>query len=605
VIHRRALALLHLTPSDREEQVHAMLAKRQRGAVEYWTFLMLSMAIATLGLAMNSTTVVIGAMLVSPLMGPIVEFAMGLVVGSPVLTVRSLFRIVGSVVLVVGGAALLTLVLPFREVTAEIATRTEPTLMDLALAGFVALAATLTVVKAHSETNIVAAGAAIGIALVPPVCVIGFGLGIADLEIAAGASLLLVTNFTAIIFVGAVFFYLLGYERVSVRRWDEEALAATAPDSYLRRVLMGVDRVFGSSRSRLFRILVPGLVFGLLALPLSRALDRVSWEVQASSAVRRILADLPPDRDFIETTHSVGAGQVSVRTYVMGATVAGADSLQAELARRIAAATHVPDPEVRVIAVPNYGAVRRATEQIVLPATRTETRPEVELAGIRQEMAGALERTWPTEAYGPLVGWRMALSDSGGVDLHLHHLGPAPDAGAAGLLAGALGPRVPTGLRVHFAAVDTTVHRAPPEASAEWLPLLGRAVAAAGSAPGLRVCVELPDTSGLPRRSEGRVVARAVPGFLAGLPRDRYVLGHGGTDFQVRVAPLARRDAPEVRMAGDSGAAEPEEPAVTLPPDPPAEVRVAAGDSAAMATAGDALCDGGVGGPVEAGDAAG
>lgn len=566
-VHERSLALLNMQPAEREEQVHLMLANRQRGAVEYWTFLVLSMAIATLGLAMDSTTVVIGAMLVSPLMGPIVEFAMGLVVGSPVLTVRSVLRILGSVVVVIAGAALMTLILPFHEVTPEIAARTEPTLMDLALAGFVALAATLTVVKAKNETNIVAAGAAIGIALVPPVCVVGFGLGIADPEIAGGASLLLVTNFTAIIFVGVVFFYLLGYEQVSVREWDDEALDAAPPGSTIRRVLMGADRVFGSSHGRLFRVLVPALVFGLLAVPLSRALDRVSWEIRARSAVRRILADLPTNHDYVQTSHSVSYGEVGVRTYVVGGSVATTDSLRAELSTRIAAATGV-EPDVRVIAVPNYGALRRVVDESAREPARSEPSRDVELAGLRQELAAALERAWPLEAYGPLLGWRVELSDSGDVELRVRLVGPAPDAGAAQLLATALGPDAPPGLRVRFAPLDTARLSASAEDALAWLPTLVRTLEAARTTPRVDVCVEIPDPNALrsaPR--DARLVADAVPALLDRLPPERYALSSNGETFATRLLPHGLPTPGTLRTATDAEGS----PAPRDPPEPAAE----------------------------------
>ncbi len=75
-----ALHGLGVGAHERAAVVHGMFTRRRRDAVEYWSQLLLSMGIATLGLALNSTAVVIGAMLISPLMGPIVELAAGLVV---------------------------------------------------------------------------------------------------------------------------------------------------------------------------------------------------------------------------------------------------------------------------------------------------------------------------------------------------------------------------------------------------------------------------------------------------------------------------------------------------------------------------------------------
>lgn len=532
-IHRRSMRLLNLEAHERDVQVHLMLANRQRGTVEYWTFLFLSMSIATLGLAMDSTTVVIGAMLVSPLMGPIVEFAMGLVVGSPVLTVRSLVRIVGSIVVVVLGAALITLILPFHEVTSEIAARTQPTLLDLALAVCVALAAALTTVKARSETNIVAAGAAIGIALVPPVCVVGFGLGTWDFEVAMGASLLLVTNFSAIIGVGFAFFFLLGYERVSVQAWDDEALAAAAPDSVIRRVLLGVDGVFGGRRSRLFRWLVPVSLLAVLTVPLASGLNQVKREVQTRAEVGRILGGLSNDYDDFDTQWSVSNGRVVLRTFLVGSSVSAADSLRVDLATRIAAATGV-EPDVRVTAVPDIEALQRAVTPAAREVVRVEAPPGVELEHLRQELSGALDRARPTGPYGPLMGWHLQLSREGEVALHLQHLGPAPDEGAAQLLAGLLGTRVPAELGIRFDPVDTAAVRAEVAEAAGWLPALAHAIESARETPGVQLCVQLPDSVAL-TSDRARMVAEIAPLLVESLPEGRYGLQVGGEEFMVRL----------------------------------------------------------------------
>ncbi|MBT8405068.1 MAG: DUF389 domain-containing protein, partial [Gemmatimonadetes bacterium] len=580
-VHVRALRLLNLQAHERETQVHLMLANRQRGLVEYWTFLMLSMAIATLGLAMDSTTVVIGAMLVSPLMGPIVEFAMGLVVGSPVLTLRSTLRITGSVVAVVAGAWLITVVLPFQEITSEVAARTQPTLLDMALAVCVALAAALTTVKARSETNIVAAGAAIGIALVPPICVVGFGLGIGDPEVYVGAFLLLVTNFFAIIAVGVVSFYLLGYERVSVRPWDDEAMAAAPPRSLTRRVLGGVERVFGSRRTGLlFRFVLPVLLVAPVWRPLSAGLRQITWEAQTRAAVSEIMSEVESQYDEFDTEWSVSGERVSVSTYLVGS-VATADSLRGRLETRIAAASGV-QPDVEVNAMPNYSALQRAVEPRAREPEGAQDPPEIELARIRGEFAAALERTWPSSAYGALLGWHVQLGDAGSVELHIQHLGPEPDAGAGLLLGSVLGPQVPRRLTIRFDPIDTATVRAALEESVAWLPTLAQGVATAQEAQGVRVCVTLPDDSALQRAEGAQAVADATRALLEGLPRDRYILTATGDVFEMWLEP---------RAVGGSAA-------VTLPSSPRQPVDSAGLPGAEMPGAGEpGAGEPGAGGP--------
>src|SRR5689334_16454854 len=93
--------LLRLPEGFQRETVHAMLRRHRTEAPSYWAQLVLSAGIATLGLVLDSGAVIIGAMLVAPLMGPIVELAMGFAVGSALLAIRSAMRIAASVCVVV------------------------------------------------------------------------------------------------------------------------------------------------------------------------------------------------------------------------------------------------------------------------------------------------------------------------------------------------------------------------------------------------------------------------------------------------------------------------------------------------------------------------
>ncbi|MEO7457694.1 MAG: DUF389 domain-containing protein, partial [Gemmatimonadaceae bacterium] len=146
VLHALALRLQHdaatlvgIDEAGRSDTVMTMLANNARRAPGYWIQLSLSAGIATLGLVLNSTAVVIGAMLVSPLMGPIVELGMGFAVGSPLLLMRAFVRVTLSMVIATAFAALLTVALPFHEITAEISARIAPTALDLLVAAFCAL----------------------------------------------------------------------------------------------------------------------------------------------------------------------------------------------------------------------------------------------------------------------------------------------------------------------------------------------------------------------------------------------------------------------------------------------------------------------------------
>src|SRR5690242_7802537 len=117
-------ALLRVLGHGAEQRASTFAGMLHRDASEataYWLQLVVSVGIATLGLVVGSAAVVIGAMLVAPLMGPIVGLAMGLASGSPFLVLRTAGRVLLSVVVAVGGAAAITLMLPFHELNSEIA----------------------------------------------------------------------------------------------------------------------------------------------------------------------------------------------------------------------------------------------------------------------------------------------------------------------------------------------------------------------------------------------------------------------------------------------------------------------------------------------------
>jgi uncharacterized hydrophobic protein (TIGR00271 family) len=549
-IHVVALRLLDLTPRDRSDVLERMFVRRRRDLVSYWLQLLLSVAIATVGLVLGSTAVVIGAMLIAPLMGPIVELGMGLVAGSPVLTLRSFGRMAGSVLAGIAGAALLTVLLPFQEITAEISTRTSPTALDLLLAVFVAVAAAFTTARPGSETTSAAAGTAIGIALVPPVCVIGFGLGIGDLHVTRGATLLFLTNLTAILFVSVLFFWTLGFETLDTTAWEDEALARARPDGWTRRGVRALRALFGSRYSRALRVGLPLLLVAAVFVPLRRALEQVAWEVRARSAVSRILDRTLEGSSAVQSQVSVAPGAVTVRLYVVG-TVEDAARMERDLANRIAAATGIV-PAVRIVSVPDSEAMRQAA------GTREEaaaaTRPAVDLATLRGRVGAAVRDAWPAPQLGPLLAWRLEVPDSAAPRLTLQHLGAPAGAAADALLARSISRGSGTELEVRTVAYPPGPFAAPAAEGEAWLPEFARVLGAVGESR-VFACVQVPDTVAAQGNAGIREVAATVRAQAARQPAGRAVVTAGGDAWSVRLSP--RPCAAPAAPPGDSAAAAP------------------------------------------------
>lgn len=155
----------------------------------------LATAIAHLGLLMNSAPVIIGAMLISPLLGPIVGLGFGFAVFEGALVRRSLQSLAAMAATAIALACVLTLLSPIRDVTPEIAARVRPSLLDLLIAVAGGIAGAYAVIR---RTMIELVGVAIATSLVPPLAVVGFAIATARSDFAVGALLLFVTNTTAI-----------------------------------------------------------------------------------------------------------------------------------------------------------------------------------------------------------------------------------------------------------------------------------------------------------------------------------------------------------------------------------------------------------------------
>ncbi|MBF0566885.1 MAG: TIGR00341 family protein [Nitrospirae bacterium] len=177
---------------------------------DYFLFLVIANLIALIGLIMNSTPVIIGAMLISPLMGPILGFGLSFVTEDRHIFNTSVVKLVSSVILTVAIASAATYIFPMKEVTHEIASRTTPNLLDLLIAFFCGTVGAVSLCKNKNYLTIVP-GVAIATAVIPPLSVTGFGIGIMNLRIAYGGFLLFFTNFVAILISTCVVFYIFGF----------------------------------------------------------------------------------------------------------------------------------------------------------------------------------------------------------------------------------------------------------------------------------------------------------------------------------------------------------------------------------------------------------
>ena len=193
----------------RQTDVYQQMREAAQPSVDFFVLIGLAAAIAGLGLLQNSAAVIIGAMLVAPLMSPILAMAMSIIRADIKLLLTAAEATTQGILMAIIVGMVVTLISPITTPTNEILARTTPNILDL----MVALASGAAAGYAISRKEVAAAlpGVAIAAALVPPLCVVGYGIGTAQLGVSGGALLLFTTNLIAITFSAGLIFLALGF----------------------------------------------------------------------------------------------------------------------------------------------------------------------------------------------------------------------------------------------------------------------------------------------------------------------------------------------------------------------------------------------------------
>jgi uncharacterized hydrophobic protein (TIGR00271 family) len=217
--------LVHPLTAEERKNVIADITQTASSGFDYFLLVILSCSIATLGLITNSPAVIIGAMLLAPIMSPIIGVGLASITGEDKLIKKSALALFWGAIIAISLSfimAAINRVLPFISLQVlpnEILARIRPTPIDLVIA----LAGGLAASYAMTRPNLSAAlpGVAIATALMPPLCTIGIGLAVSRWDVAGGAFLLFLTNSITIAFASALVFFLRGFS-AEVRRAGQQ-----------------------------------------------------------------------------------------------------------------------------------------------------------------------------------------------------------------------------------------------------------------------------------------------------------------------------------------------------------------------------------------------
>lgn len=297
VIRNRLAALLGVRSETKQSLYLDLYKTASLYDLSYWLQTLFSAGIATLGLALNSPAVIIGAMLISPLMGPIMSSGLALATGDLVLALRAGVKLLLSCMVAIIFSVLLVWLLPFREMTSEIAARTQPNTLDLFVALFSGAVGSIALCREVKGVVTSIPGVAIAVALMPPLCVVGYGIGVAatvdvtlGFGVARGGGLLFLTNLVTITLASMVIFMAVQIDtnevRDFVRVWRREDPESAWVSELLKRWMMpDALRMIGSFPGRLLMILIP---FILILIPLSQSLNQLKNDFSARQQGNRV-----------------------------------------------------------------------------------------------------------------------------------------------------------------------------------------------------------------------------------------------------------------------------------------------------------------------------
>ncbi len=202
---------------ERRFEVQQALREASQPDFDYFVMVLLSCIIATLGLLIDSAATIIGAMLVAPLMSPILGLGLSSLLGDTYMLRRASSALLRGALLAIGLAIVIAWFnshLPFitlQVLPGEILARTRPGPIDLGVALAGGLAATFALVQPNLSAAL--PGVAIATALMPPLCTIGIGVALGRWDVAGGALLLFITNAVTIAASAIALFFIMGFSR--------------------------------------------------------------------------------------------------------------------------------------------------------------------------------------------------------------------------------------------------------------------------------------------------------------------------------------------------------------------------------------------------------
>lgn len=291
---RSALKFLRLLLSFRKDTDYKATLEAVKADIPFrgataWV-LICSIFLASIGLNANSTAVVIGAMLIAPLMGPVLGVGVSLALNDVETLRRSMVNFLVMVLLSVATATLFFAVFPLREESSELLARVSPDIRDVLIAFFGGLALIIARTKKGTIASVIF-GVAIATALMPPLCTVGYGLAQANIAYALGALYLFTIN--------AIFIALAAYLVVKLLRFPMTQYANAKKRKRTSRL---------ATLLAILMMIPAGFTF-------VEVLQKNQFETAASSFLEQELMGLPHS-DYLKQTARIEYGKDSSKVVI-------------------------------------------------------------------------------------------------------------------------------------------------------------------------------------------------------------------------------------------------------------------------------------------------
>ena len=291
--------------AQRDEVVAAISKGVEFRGVNLWVLIFATM-IASLGLNVNSAAVIIGAMLISPIMGPIMGVGLALGINDFELLKKSLRNLALMFIVAIITSTVYFFISPLSSNSSELLARTVPTTYDVLIALFGGLAGIVAQTR-QDRTSTVIPGVAIATALIPPLCTAGFGLATGQFRFFIGAFYLF--------FINSVFIALATYAMVRFLQYEKKVFIDKTRERTVKRLMMVITLVtfipsvvigFHMVRVSVFEAVADKYVSQVFNFPHTRVIECNKHSAQGKnpSQIELLLVGEPLGEEVIENART-------------------------------------------------------------------------------------------------------------------------------------------------------------------------------------------------------------------------------------------------------------------------------------------------------------